>query len=182
MPGSEKKNRQLIYLVGMPGVGKSTIGNKLRKHFDIDFLDLDREIEKTAKHSVSRIFEIYGEKAFRDIEAKVLRSVSNQSAIIASGGGTPVYHNNMRFMLDNGVVIYLTLPLKMLITRINGSRTNRPLFQGKTKTELENFISELYEQRRPVYKKAPIHFSTKSVSNENLRELAKQIRGYMEKS
>ena len=179
MPVSDKKKRNLIYLVGMPGVGKSTIGKKLKKHFEFEFIDLDREIENTTKHSISSIFAKYGEETFRDIEAKVLRSVSNQSVIIATGGGTPIYQDNMHFMLQNGVVTYLTLPIEMLVGRVNQSRTKRPLFEGKTDAELQSFISELYQRRKHVYENAQIHFSTKSVTTGDLLSLTEKIRSYL---
>lgn len=124
-----------------------------------DFIDLDLLIEKYENHSVSQIFEEKGETYFRDIEAKLLRSISSYNdSIISVGGGTPIFHANMDWMNQHGKTVYLKLTGDQLLSRLNqpGQIEKRPLLQNKSDEELKNLIHSMLESRSIIYEKAHI--------------------------
>jgi shikimate kinase len=148
---------QRIYLIGMPGCGKSTFGKKLATAFNYDFIDLDKEIELAANKSISQIFEEQGENGFRKLEKEALIKTTLQTQlVVACGGGTPAYENNMKQINLAGLSIYLKVPLGYLTTRILDSKTPRPLFIGKNKEEIFSKIEEIFEQRRRFYEDAKV--------------------------
>lgn len=146
-----------IFLVGFMGAGKSTLGKKLATHFQADFIDLDTEIEKQSGKSISEFFEIDGETAFRQIEKETLRNLPNKEILfVASGGGTPCFHENIEWMKENGVVIYLNLPASVLIGRLKEKKYTRPLIKNLSETELSEYVYKSLEERNPFYEKADI--------------------------
>lgn len=168
-----------LYLVGFPASGKTTAGKLLKKSNDCLWLDLDREIERKAKLSISQIFQRYGEKFFRKLEAETLRHSTSHNAVISTGGGTPLFYNNMEFMLATGVVIYLKLPVEDLTARLVKSKTKRPLFENLTQVQMQDKIQEMYSLRDPVYSKAHIHFSAKNLKSGNIKSLKSLIDNYL---
>lgn len=146
-----------IFLVGFMGAGKSTLGKKLAKHFEADFIDLDTEIEKQSGKSIAEIFEVDGETAFRQIESETLRNLPDKEILfVATGGGTPCFHDNMQWMKENGVVIYLNLPASILIGRLKENKEQRPLIKNLTEAELSEYIFKTLEERNHFYEKADI--------------------------
>lgn len=146
-----------IFLVGFMGAGKSTLGRKLAKHFEADFIDLDTEIEKKSGKSIAEIFEVDGETAFRQIERETLRNLPDKEILfVATGGGTPCFNDNMQWMKENGVVIYINLPASILIGRLKENKEKRPLIKELTETELSEYILKTLEERNPFYEKADI--------------------------
>ena len=141
-----------IYLVGFMGCGKSTIGRALADEIGWRFLDIDEEIEKTEKCSISEIFEQRGEPAFRLLESAELRKrVRNiecgQPFVVALGGGAFLQENNFDLLSTKGVSIWLDAPLEMIQKRIEGQE-HRPLAKDPEK------FRELYESRRAGYGRA----------------------------
>src|SRR6185436_10419582 len=105
-----------IYLTGFMGAAKSTVGRLLAAGMGYEFLDLDRLIERRTGVNITTIFEEQGETAFRNLEAKELRMVTSDPAVIATGGGCFIH--NTEWMLQNGTVIYLQVPFDALAARI----------------------------------------------------------------
>ncbi len=92
-----------IYLLGFMGCGKSSLGRRLARKLEYPFLDIDNEVERILGQEIPDIFRTKGETAFREAERQVLHSTATvQKAVIATGGGTPCYSDNMDFMLENG--------------------------------------------------------------------------------
>jgi shikimate kinase len=146
-----------IFLVGFMGSGKSTLGKKLATHFNAAFIDLDTEIEKQAGKSITSIFEMDGEAFFREKEKDTLRNLPDKEILfVATGGGTPCFHENMEWMKSNGVVIYLNLPTSILIGRLKENKAHRPLIKNLNGTELSEYVSQKLEERNPFYEKADI--------------------------
>ncbi len=144
-----------IFLVGFMGSGKTTIGKKLANYLDFKFIDLDKLIEDKAGMSISEYFSRFGEDAFRVMEGQVLReSVYPENSVIAAGGGTPCFHDNMRWMNENGKVVYLSLPPKALASRLEHSTTERPLIKHLRGDELVSFIAKKLREREPFYNQA----------------------------
>ncbi len=109
-----------VYLIGMPGAGKSTVGKALAAKLNRPFLDLDAEIEKMAGQTIPEIFEKLGEVYFRNLETKALIEISSseEKLIIATGGGTPCFADNLQFMQLKGKVLYLKASPEMLTERL----------------------------------------------------------------
>lgn len=173
--------RQLptIYLVGFPASGKTTAGKRLKTLLNRPHYDLDREIEKTTLLTIPQIFEQHGEESFRKREAQQLRNTLYQNTILSTGGGTPLFHDNMNYMLSTGVVIYLSLPVEDLISRLVKSATKRPLFDGLSGEKLRVKVREMYDLRNPVYSKAHIQYSAKNLRSRPLDVLKELINEYL---
>ena len=144
-----------IFLVGMTGCGKTTIGRGLAESLGRKFVDLDTAIEKRTNRTINDIFEKEGEFSFRACEAQVLRDlpVKHKNVVIATGGGTPFHFNNMRFLNANGLTIFLDIDIHVLINRLADQRHERPLLH---RDDWETFLTGLAEQRRAIYEQAKI--------------------------
>ena len=119
-----------IFLIGFMGSGKTTLGKKLARVLGYDFVDLDKVIEEESGVSVPDYFSRHGEDAFRQLERDCLRTrLPAGPVVVATGGGAPCYFDNMDWMNEHGVTVYLMLPPGVLASRLNGSR-NRPLISG----------------------------------------------------
>ena len=144
-----------IYLIGFMGCGKSSLGKRLARKLDYPFVDLDHEIEIDAGKSVTALFEEQGEDWFRRKEQELLhRTVDLPHAVIATGGGTPYYFDNMDFMNANGVTVYLKMSPVSLTHRLEYARKKRPLVSDLKGEELFRFVSDKLESRAPFYNRA----------------------------
>lgn len=148
-----------IVLLGYMGSGKSTIGKCLATHLCIPYVDLDYFIETNEGMSISDLFEQKGVLYFRSIEAKYLKVLiaKNGNTVIALGGGTPVYGDNMSFLKNTPGVstIYLKWPIEVLTRRLWITKNKRPLISGISSIEeLEDFIRKHLFERSFVYHQA----------------------------
>ena len=142
-----------VVLVGMMGVGKSSVGRRLAAALDFPFYDADDEIEKAAQMRVSEIFDQFGEDYFRDGERRVIERLLDQKhAIIATGGGAFVQPKTADMILERGIVIWLDADLDTLVERVSRN-DNRPLLRGGNKREI---LARLKTEREPAYARAPI--------------------------
>lgn len=132
-----------IFLLGMPGSGKSTIGKLLAANINYPFLDLDKEIERRERKSISEIFESSGEKTFREMETEALREVIQKkgSLVISCGGGTPCFNDNMELMNISGLTVYIDVPEATLVERTKRN-TSRPLLQSDHLTKISLLLNE----------------------------------------
>ncbi len=144
-----------IYLVGFMGSGKSSLGKRLAKKLEYHFLDLDREIEQQTGKTIPEIFEHEGEEWFRRKEQEILHAATGiPRTVIATGGGTPCYFNNMDFMNANGVTVYLKMSPVSLGYRLEHARKKRPLVSDLKGEALCRFVIDKLEERAPYYEKA----------------------------
>ncbi len=144
-----------IYLIGYMGCGKSTLGKRLAKHLNLEFVDMDHYIEMRNHKTIPQIFAEEGESEFRKKERKALEELSEFSNIvIATGGGAPCFFDNIDLMNQTGATIYMNIDPAILADRLIHSKTERPLIKGKTKEELIVFIDEMLTKRRPFYSQA----------------------------
>src|SRR5688572_23576380 len=167
-----------VFLIGMPGAGKSTLGRELAVLLNYPYFDLDAEIEQSAGISIPEIFSQFGEEYFRELESNILKKVSfsAEKAVIATGGGTPCFHNNLEFMNAHGLTVYLKAGPQILANRlVKTDLTNRPLFQGKTKDDLHHFLAETLAKRATFYAQAGIVFESLSLASD-AAALAQMIR------
>lgn len=137
-----------IFLVGLMGSGKTTIGRALAKRLGLRFVDADHEIEARTGATIPLIFEIEGEASFRQREADVIRDLTGQQGIVlATGGGAILNEQSRRFLRERGTVIYLRASVASLVQRTSHDR-NRPLLQtGDPKAKFETLARE----RGPLY-------------------------------
>lgn len=144
-----KSRSQNLYLVGMMGAGKTSIGRQLAKRLQRRFVDVDHEIEAQTGVRIPTIFEIEGEAGFREREAQAIAQLTAQPGLVlATGGGAVMREENRRHLRDSGVVIYLRVPPQTLFERTRHDR-NRPLLQVENPL---GRIEELYAQRDPLYR------------------------------
>jgi len=160
-----------IYLIGMPGSGKSTMGRKIAQELLVSFVDLDEEIEKREGRSVSQVFAENGEDYFRQIESKELLewAVSEKSFVMATGGGTPCFYNGIEVINQTGLSIFLDVPMRILLSRL-GKKTDRPLLQALDAAEKEGKLKALRASRLKFYQKAAI-----TIDNADLSKLMEAI-------
>lgn len=145
-----------VFLIGMPGSGKTTIGNTLADMFGFKFHDLDRIIVNKAGLEINEIFSEYGEEHFREIERSLLteKIESNEDFIMATGGGTPCYYNTMDLLKRKGTVVYLDVPIDELTNRLYQHPTDRPLLANKE--TISQDLSALVANRDSIFKQADI--------------------------
>lgn len=146
-----------IFLIGYMGAGKTTIGKAMARKMGLSFVDLDLFIEQRYHKSVSLLFAEKGETAFREIERLMLHEVAEfENIIISTGGGTPVFFDNMNFMNEKGCTIYLKASSEILSDRLRKNAEKRPLIAGKSFDELKRFIAETLQKRSPFYENSKL--------------------------
>ena len=161
-----------IYLVGMPGCGKSTIGRSVSKKLGIKFVDVDDYIVKKVGKNIAEIFSKVGNEGFRKIESECLLDISKmENVIVATGGGIVTIPENIPVMKDTGKVIFIDTPVENILK--NSSLSNRPLLKDKSK------IYELYNERIEKYNLASDFICENSgeriLTEKNLLEICKKI-------
>lgn len=143
-----------IVLIGMMGVGKTSIGRRLAKKLGMKFTDSDQEVENAAKCSISDIFEIYGETAFHDIERRVIKRLLDESIhVLATGGSAFSDEETKKLIKENGISIWLAADLETLLPRIE-RRDHRPQFAESK--DIRKTLESLIEVYSPLYAEADI--------------------------
>lgn len=146
-----------IYLTGMPASGKTTFGKALALQLGWQFTDLDAEIEKREGRSIARIFEEEGEPHFRQLERQQLRRTLPGRAVIATGGGTPCFFDNMDFINQHGISVFLQVPANVLASRSLLQHGQRPLLKNwQNTTDLEQALQQKMELRLPFYQRSAV--------------------------
>lgn len=158
-----------IFIVGYMLSGKSTIGKQLAKCLNYTFIDTDKEIEMHYKLSVSDVFKKYGEEVFRLLERKILLSLEKEDNIVVStGGGLVCFNDNMKWVKENGLSIYLKLSPQAIVSRHKVAKRARPLLQNKTEEELLEYIEKTLEEREKFYNQADFSFEALSLKVEEI--------------
>ena len=164
-----------LYLVGLPASGKTTTAKWLADKLGWTFVDLDELIESQMRMSIWDIFEVHGEEAFREMEAKFLRSTHEMNnVVVGCGGGTAAYHGNMDWMKIHGLTLFLNTSLEVLVGRIAADMSKRPLFSGKNESEILNKLSQIAENRSIYYSSAKIVWN-KSEPSDLLYRVVNQL-------
>ncbi len=158
-----------IYLIGMMGAGKTTVGELLAKKLQYRFIDTDGIIETVSQKSINEIFTQEGEQGFRQLETQVLDQVSAYlRTVISTGGGIILRQENWSY-LQNGMVIYLDVPVALLVKRLAEDQT-RPLLQAENLTEK---LTKLGKERQSLYQQADITISI--TERDQVADIVEQI-------
>lgn len=166
-----------IFLIGYMGCGKSTMGRAVSALTGVPFIDLDNYIEQRFHLTVREIFAQRGEDGFRDVERRMLQEVADfEDVIVACGGGTPCFFDNMEYMNTHGTTVFLNTPIDRLHSRLMRGRHKRPLIADKDDEELMTFIKEALAKRMDHYSKAQISFSSERLENKS--EIANTAREF----
>lgn len=161
------------------GCGKSTMGRAVSALTGVPFIDLDNYIEQRFHITVKEIFAQRGEGGFRDVERRMLQEVADfEDVIVACGGGTPCFFDNMEYMNTHGTTVFLNTPIDRLHSRLMRGRHKRPLIADKDDEELMTFIKEALAKRMDHYSKAQISFSSERLENKS--EIADTAREFAE--
>lgn len=167
-----------IFLIGFMGSGKSYSGRRLAKAMRYTFIDLDDEIEAKAKLTISEIFDQFGEIQFRKLEQQTLQGLKQKSnTIIACGGGTPCFYNNMDWINENGMSVYLKTPASLLAKRLLKGIDKRPLLHGQTKEKLISYIESKIKERAPYYQQAHVIFDQSTASIDFVKDFITRLPG-----
>src|SRR3954451_17740001 len=167
-----------IYLVGFMGAGKTTVGRELAARAEVPFFDLDDLVESAEKMSIKDIFAQHGEPYFRKRERDILRSTHYlEEAVIATGGGTFTFEENIQFIQSEGVSVYLSAPYALLRGRIGDKAAERPLFRDDVAAP------ELYKSRIRYYRMSDITIEVREeeTTNEIVERLLRELpKGFLD--
>ena len=152
-----------LYLIGLPGVGKSSVGKMVASKLGYDYIDMDNYIEQKATMFIDEIFKYYGEEYFRALESNVLKDFNTMDNVVISTGGGVIKNINNKKLMD-GLCIYLTAPIDVIQNRCDNSITIRPLLEFKT-------VNDLYLERKHLYEA----FKDVEVSNVNIKDACNSI-------
>ncbi|HNU78462.1 MAG TPA: shikimate kinase [Prolixibacteraceae bacterium] len=161
-----------VYLIGFMGSGKTHWGRLLSEKLGIRFFDLDEEIVEAAGKPITEIFATTGEEHFRMLEKDVLHQLTERhdSFIMACGGGTPCYFNNIEFMNQAGTSVWINTPVETLFSRLVNQKSNRPLIRDLSDDQLRGFISKKFSDRRMYYEQAELVVDEEPVELDKLIE------------
>lgn len=155
-----------VILIGFMGCGKTVVGRALARRLGWRYVDVDRLVERQTGRSIRTLFRTRGELYFRDREHRAIRGLTRFSRrVIAAGGGAPVFPRNRRWLWRAGHVVYLKVPIKVLVTRLQGAR-DRPLLAQTSRDPrlLYRKITSLIRKRDKYYTKADLTVRTGTLS------------------
>lgn len=166
-----------IYLVGYMGSGKSTVSRKLSNILGYNCFDLDELFEQRFKITISDFFQKYDESLFRRLESQLLKETSVlDNVVIATGGGTACFYDNMEWMNKLGVTIFLEMSIPAILHRLRGSKKKRPLLFNKTEIEIKWFIGEQLRHRNIYYSQAQFIVAAESLDYFSLKSKIQGIK------
>lgn len=176
-----------LFLIGLPGVGKSTIGRLVAERLELTFVDTDLFVESRYHASISSMIACCGIDKFRKRErVALLELLQEEDTLIATGGGLPIWEDNMDRMLAHGLVVYLQSPLDLLAERLYSVRATRPAVAEKTRSEVRDYLEMVSEKREPYYSRAQVvvpigHLRNAEEERMAAEQVIEAIRQHMEK-
>jgi shikimate kinase len=167
-----------IILLGYMGTGKSSIGKSLAKTFHQNFIDLDTYISEREQLSIPKIFETKGVLYFRKKEKEYLNELlhNKDSFILATGGGTPCYYDNIAQINKHGVSISINTPLNLLVNRLKKNKASRPLISHLDDEDLAEFVAKHLFERNTFYHQAQITVNNAKNIEETVNSIEKALK------
>lgn len=154
------------------GCGKSTMGKRLAQKLGYTFVDLDHQIEKSLGTTIGEYFAAHGEAAFRKLESETLKTFDYQvNTVVATGGGVPCFFDNMDWMNENGLSVYMEMPAAALAKRLEGGKDKRPLLKDMNEARMIEFIENKLAERDIFYKRALLTVNGINLSADAMRAL-----------
>ena len=147
-----------IFLIGFMGTGKTYWGQLLSQKLQIPFFDLDEQIVASEEKDINEIFASDGEEYFRLLEKDTLHIIteSYDSFVMATGGGTPCYFNNVEYMNQSGTTVWISTPIEVLFERLVKEKQNRPLLRDLNENQVKGFIIKKFSDRKIYYEQATV--------------------------
>ncbi|ANE53340.1 shikimate kinase [Flavisolibacter tropicus] len=166
-----------IFLIGFMGSGKSHWGKVLSDKLQIPFFDLDQKIEEKEEKSINEVFEEKGEEYFRLLEKEVLHLLveSHESFVMACGGGTPCFYNNIDYMNQKGTTIWIDCSTTCLVNRLKDEKEKRPLIKDLDDEQLHLYVMRKVGDRRIFYQQAKIILTEDEVSGDSIIDRVSQL-------
>ena len=155
-----------IFLIGMPGSGKTTLAKQVAEEMNLPLVDLDHEIENHERKTISEIFNQQGEDHFRQVESTLLKhwAASEKSFVMSTGGGAPCFFKGIDTINEMGISVFLDVPVSKLIERVS-KKSGRPLLQASDVHELEEKLQTMREKRLRFYRQAHITLTEPTTAN-----------------
>ncbi len=164
-----------IFLIGLMGTGKSYWAKKLAKKLKIGGYDLDYLVESHEEKSIAEIFAEEGEDHFRKAESKMLRWFGEKKTfVLATGGGTPAYHENMIWMNKNGITIWIDESIEILAKRLMSEQAHRPAIHGLPYEGICEFLQQKRSERLAFYQQAQYHLSGDDINERSFAKILKE--------
>ncbi len=168
-----------IFFIGMPGSGKSHLGRKVSAKLELPFFDLDEQIVAVTGQPIKEIFSEHGEDHFRKLEAEQLRKIAleNENFLMATGGGTPCFHENMTFINQQGISLFINISLEVIATNMSEKGMDkRPLFKNFTKENILDELKEKFRKRSVFYDQAHI---VVNLEKRNYKRVKNTLMNYL---
>ncbi len=164
-----------VFLIGFMASGKSYWGKEIAQKFSLPFIDLDAVIEKHYRMEISKLFDQFGEKAFRILETEILsKTIKNSDSFVMScGGGTITESKNRELIKGHGISVFIDTDIDTIISRLEKTKTVRPLLANLSDEALKSKVNTLMKERRNYYEMANYRFDPQ---NESLDEFLKTLK------
>ena len=161
-----------IYLVGYMGAGKTTAARRIAQRLGWEVADTDALFEEKYRISVNDFFNKYDEALYRKLESQVLKSTESlENVVVSTGGGTACFFDNMEWMNQHGLTVFMRISPKAAVDRVVHSRHKRPLVEGKSEEELVEFVNRHYAERLPFYEQAAITVKAEDLDLEGIAQM-----------
>ena len=167
-----------IYIVGYMGAGKTTAARRLASRLGWEVADTDDLFETKYRISVCDFFNKYDEPLYRKLESEVLKETESlENVVVATGGGTACFFDNMDWMNQHGITVFLRISEKAVVDRLVHAKRKRPLAEGKSEEELTEFVKKNYAERMPFYEQARLTVKAEDLDLDNLVRLVGNVEG-----
>ena len=176
----------IVFLLGFMGAGKSHLGNQLAVETDSEYIDLDNLVVEQTGMTINQVFEKHGEDYFRELETSILHKISTELNLkeiktdstnkkkyyfIGCGGGTPCFNNNMEWMNNHGLTVWLNPSVNILFSRLRNEKDQRPLLKELEDDQLLAFIENKLEERKKFYELSTIVLNDNDVTLSKILKL-----------